>query len=171
MKYDNHWFRYDRRDITLLKSLGYKVHPSVWEIPKSFLEEMIIVDGVIYDGNSEPAPAIENLKELVIDDIPKEFKPIKLGLSARSWRREILPIKGYEINDINDWIKVKKEIKDELLIKQEEALNSQYIPGFTLDIVFLHCFNSDFKGYHTQFIDSSYRKVMLELGVPLEKLS
>ena len=167
MKYDNHWFMYDRTDITLLKSLGYQVHPSVWKTPKNFLEEMIIIDGMIYDGNSEPAPAIENLKELIIKDIPKEFKPIKLGLSVRSWRREILPIKGYEINDINDWIKVKKEIKTELLIKREEAMNSQDIPGFTLDIVFLQCFNSDFKGYCTKFIDSSYRKVMLELGVEI----
>ena len=165
MKYDNRWFMYDRRDITLLKSLGYEVHKSVWEIPKIFLEEMIIVDGIIYDGNSEPAPAIEYLEELIIKDIPKEFKPIKLGLSVGHWRREILPIKGYEINCVEDWIKVKQEIKDNLLIKREEAMNSWDIPGFSLDDVFLQCFNSDFKMFNIKFIDSSYRNIMVELGV------
>ena len=69
MKYDNHWFMYDRSDITLMKSLGYEVHKSVWNTPKIFLKEMVIIDGIIYDGNSEPAPAIENLEELIINDI------------------------------------------------------------------------------------------------------
>ena len=165
MKYDNHWFMYDRRDITLMKSLGYAVHKSVWDTPKIFLEEMVIIDGIIYDGNSEPAPAIENLEELIINDIPKEFKPIKLGLSVSDWRREILPIKGYEINCVEDWIRVKEEIKNTLLIKKEKERDIWTIPGFTLDNVVLNCINTDFKGYQAPFKESTYRRVMLELGV------
>lgn len=166
MKYDNHWFMYDRRHITILKSLGYEVHNSVWEIPKMFLEEMIIIDGTIYDEKSKPAPAIENLEELIIKDIPKEFEPIKLGISIKNWRREILPIQKYEINCAEDWIKVKKEIEDALLIKKELERCRDDIPGFTLDNIFLNCINTEFKEYKLPFKESGYIRLMLELGIP-----
>ena len=74
-------------------------------------------------------------------------------------------IKGYEINCVEDWIKVKEEIKNTLLIKKEKERDSWTIPGFTLDNVFLNCINTDFKGYWLPFKESTYRRVMVELGV------
>ena len=169
MKYDNHWFKSSGwQDITTLQQLGYVVHESVWQYPKEAREKLCIINGTIYVAGSDKTKDISFTK-LIVKDIPTKFYPIKIGIKISNWRTTIIKLRPYMILSLNDFIKMKDDLKAELLIKQKEVLDRSNIFGFTLDNIYINVMNTNFDSYECKFLESGYRRIMLEIGAEINE--
>lgn len=117
---------------------------------------------VIYDDN-KPTATLGVLCDIIIDNydkVPDKNTVLKIVEHNGFWSKmkEDTKIKQFDINEFWDYIEIKLETKDKLVVTQKESQDAEECVDLLLNHKHTHhLFNNDFENYYQYKFEFSYK--------------